>query len=354
MNRTRHLCHGRAMISLAMALILFWGTGLSGLGIALPFVYAEEADGAEPIVLEEFENLTNLRASHARANSVELSLISRPETIYYGHHAMKLSYDFIGQSDTSAAYVNFYHPDGTMGRVIPGKPRKLGVWVYGNKNNNWLRAAVADGSGQALPALDFTTSSGLNWQGWKYVTADVPQNIQWPLKLNQIYMAAVRAENKNSGAIYFDRLSAIYSSSPIHQLDIAGLPPQMQVGSSQAVQVVGTRSGSTAPQMIESGVQLTSSDESIVTVTRATYDSITAVGVGTAMITAHSGDTPPVRVTLNVTKDAPRLERIEVSGPQKMVRTETGALKAYAVYAECDAPVEMGGAPASPAAGRKW
>ncbi|WP_244918720.1 family 10 glycosylhydrolase [Paenibacillus dendritiformis] len=343
MNRTRHSFHGRAMMSLMVALILLLGTGLTGFGSALLLVHAEEADGAGPIVLEEFENLENLRASHVRANSAELSLVSRPETIYHGHHAVKLSYDFIGQPDTSAAYVNFYNPDGTRGRVIPGKPRKLGVWVYGNKNNNWLRAAVADGSDKALPAIDFTTSSGFNWQGWKYVTADVPQNIQWPLKLNQIYMAATKAENKNSGAIYFDRLSAIYASSPILQLDIAGLPPQMQAGSSQAVQVVETRNGSTAPQRIESGVHLTSSDESVATVTRATYDSITAVGVGTAIITAEYGDAPPVRVTLTVTKDAPELERIEVSGPQKMVRTATGALKAYAVYADNEAPVEMFG-----------
>ncbi|GAC41230.1 hypothetical protein PPOP_0580 [Paenibacillus popilliae ATCC 14706] len=56
--------------------------------------------------------------------------------------------------------------------------------------------------------------------------------------------------------------------------------------------------------MIESGVQLTSSDESIVTVTWATYDSITVVGVGTAMITTQSGDAPPIRVTLNVTASA--------------------------------------------------
>ncbi|WCR24919.1 family 10 glycosylhydrolase [Paenibacillus thiaminolyticus] len=343
MNRTRHSFHGRAMMSLAVALILLLGTGLSGFGSASPLVHAEDAGGPGPVVLEEFDNLANLRASHARANSVELSLVSRPETIYYGQHAVKLSYDFIGQPDTSAAYVNFYNRDGTRGRVIPGKPRKLGVWVYGNQNNNWLRAAVADGSDKALPALDFTSSSGFNWQGWKYVTADVPQNIQWPLKMNQIYMAATKAENKNSGAIYFDRLSAIYSSSPIHHLDIAGLPPQMQAGSSHAVQVVATRSGSMAPERIESGVQLTSSDESVASVTRATYDSITAVGVGTAIITAEYGDAPPVRVTLNVTEDAPQLERIEVSGPQKMVRTAIGALKAYAVYASSDAPVEMVG-----------
>lgn len=330
-------------MSLTVALILLLGTGLSGVGSASPLVHAEESGGASPIVLEEFENLENLQASQVRANSAELSLVSRPETIYYGHHAVKLSYDFIGQPETSAAYVNFYNPNGTKGRVIPGKPQKLGVWVYGDKNNNWLRAAVAGGSDKALPALDFTTSSGFNWQGWKYVTADVPQNIQWPLKLNQIYMAATRAENKNSGAIYFDRLSVIYSSSPIHQLDIAGLPPQMQAESSQAVQVVETRGGSTAPQRIESGVTLTSSDESVATVTRATYDSITAVGVGTAIITAEYGDAPPVRVMLNVTEDAPKLERIEVSGPQKMVRTSTGALKAYAVYAGSVAPVEMVG-----------
>ncbi|MDU5143706.1 MAG: family 10 glycosylhydrolase [Paenibacillus dendritiformis] len=343
MNRRRHSFHGRAMVALTVALILLLGTGLSGVGSASPFVHAEEADGAEPIVLEEFEDLTNLRASHAQANSVELSLISRPETIYYGHHAVKLSYDFIGQPNTSAAYVNFYNPDGTRGRAVPGQPRKLGVWVYGNQNNNWLRAAVADGSGKALPALDFTTSSGFDWQGWKYVTADVPQHIQWPLKLNQIYMAATKSENKNSGAIYFDRLSAIYSSSPIHHLDIAGLPPHMQAGSSQAVQVVATRTGSTAPERIESGVQLHSSDETVAAVTRATYDSIAAVGAGTAIITAEYGDAPPVRLTLTVTEDAPKLERIEVSGPQKMVRTATGALKAYAVYAGLEAPVEMAG-----------
>jgi SpoIID/LytB domain protein len=168
--------------------------------------------GKPPVMLEDFEDVTDIAVSTARANSAQLDLVSRPNPVRYGTHAGRLSYDFTGTIGTSAAYLNFKDPDGSAGRSVEGYPMKLGLWVYGDANNHWLRGQIQDGNGTKKP-IDFTAAGGLNWAGWKYVTADIPAGMAVPLKLTQVYVVETSNANKNSGAVVFDQLRAIYSDT---------------------------------------------------------------------------------------------------------------------------------------------
>jgi SpoIID/LytB domain protein len=168
--------------------------------------------GKPPVMLEDFEDVTDIAVSTARANSAKLDLVSRPNPVRYGTHAGRLSYDFTGTIGTSAAYMNFKDPDGSAGRSVEGYPMKLGLWVYGDANNHWLRGQIQDGNGTKKP-IDFTATGGLNWTGWKYVTADIPAGMAVPLKLTQVYVVETSNANKNSGAVVFDHLRAIYSDT---------------------------------------------------------------------------------------------------------------------------------------------
>jgi len=168
--------------------------------------------GKPPVVLEDFEDITDLTPSAARATGVTLELTSRPKPVRFGTHAMKLNYDFSNQSGTSAAYVNLKDTNGVIGRPIEDRPSKLGLWVYGDGKNHWLRGQIQDGNG-TRKAIDFTGQGQLNWIGWKYVEAILPSDAVLPLQLRQIYLAETSSTNKNSGAIYFDHLRAVYSDT---------------------------------------------------------------------------------------------------------------------------------------------
>ncbi|WP_234032850.1 family 10 glycosylhydrolase [Paenibacillus faecalis] len=290
-------------------------------------------------VIEEFEDLSGLTASTALA-AAELSLASRPETIYYGYHAARLSYDFtVFQQGTSAAYINFKDPDGSTGRTLSGNPKSMGLWVYGDGGNHWLRAVVLGASGEKS-TIDLTSSSGLSWNGWKYVTFDLPSHLSSPMKLSQIYVVETNANNKNKGAIYFDRLTALYSDSKVYALDITGLTP-MQTGESQRAIIHETYAGLTEPAVVTEGVKLSSSDESIAMVTGSAHDTVEALAPGEVTITAQYGDAPATTFHLKISDEMTAPHSLELSGPVRLEESATGKMKAYAKYDGYDDPLPL-------------
>lgn len=296
------------------------------------------AEAPEAVVLEDFESVTNLSASSARGKA-QLELVGRPEPIYYGHHAAALSYDFVNaESGTSAAYLNFTDSDGSKGRSVPGSPTALGLWVYGDGGNHWLRAQLLDSSGGAH-TVDLTSTSGFSWKGWRYVKFNVPSAIKYPLKVNQIYIAELKDTNKNRGTVYFDRLSAFYSNSQVYGLDIGGLTP-MVVGETVKPQVYATYEGQTEPVLVTDGVKLTSSDNNIATVTGVTYDTIEALAPGTVTITAQYGDAPKSQYELHITADSPYPGELLLSGPIHMETSVTGKMRTSVVYSVYGTPMD--------------
>ncbi|WP_213523648.1 SpoIID/LytB domain-containing protein [Paenibacillus sp. J31TS4] len=191
------------------------GTSASGKVIAAYNGVQAEASvnvGKPPVVIEDFEDLTDLSASSIVVvpGSVKLDLMSRPNPVRIGGKAVRLSYDFTGTSGTSAAYLNFSE-NGKAGRLMDGYPTKIGLWVYGDGQKHWLRGQIQDGKGGKTP-IDFTASGGLNWTGWKHVTADIPSGLTLPLQVNQIYVVETSNANKNAGAVIFDELRSFYGT----------------------------------------------------------------------------------------------------------------------------------------------
>lgn len=164
-----------------------------------------------PVLLEDFKDITDITVTILRAGAARLDLAPcpDPDRVRFGMYAAKLSYDFTGTVGTSAAYMNFKDADGAAGKPIDGYPIKIGLWVYGDKGKHWLRGQVQDGTGTKKP-VDFTASGGLNWAGWKYVTADIPPGMETPLRMTQVYLAETSNANKNAGAIYLAQLRSLY------------------------------------------------------------------------------------------------------------------------------------------------
>ncbi|GAB6106389.1 phosphodiester glycosidase family protein [Fusibacter bizertensis] len=117
-----------------------------------------------------------------------------------------MSYDFSKSTDTRAAYMIFNKPV-----VFPVDTQGIGLWVNGDGgNSHWLRAKVIDSTGVAT---NITLASSVDWQGWKYVSANFPTDLKAPFTLERIYLVETEATKLDSGYIMFDNVEAITSNA---------------------------------------------------------------------------------------------------------------------------------------------
>ena len=197
-------------------------TGTSGSGKVLVEYKGVQTEAnvtvGESPMIERFEDDTNIRSHEVRTvpGSVELSFDS--DVARFGEYAGKLVYDFTGTPDTSAAYVEFLNDEGEVGQQISGKPEQFGLWVYGDEKFHWLRLGITDAEGDRS-LLNLTTDYGINWTGWKYVYATVPEDAVHPITLRNIAIEEKNKHNKTAGGLYYDNFHAIYKDAD-HNEDI--------------------------------------------------------------------------------------------------------------------------------------
>lgn len=334
----------RRSILTGLVYVMMSGSFAAGIGSASP--NADSEGGAErsataspaAAIVDDFEQTSLLTASSVSAKSASIGLVSRPEAIRYGYHAIRLAYDFTDMGGTSAAYVNFKDPGGGAGRTIPGNPAKIGIWVYTEGNTHWLRAQIQDAAGSKT-AIDLSPSAGYDLNGsWKYLTATIPGTAIAPIKLNQIYIAETNAVKKNSGSLYFDRLSAFYSNSTVHGLDIVDLPP-LQAGGAKQAQVFATYANASEPVRVTSGIVFESSNPEVATIDSSGM--VQALQPGTATITASYGTAPQAVYELTVTDHLPVPGKLEHSSKAVMERGTTNQIRVYAAYAGMPEPVTV-------------
>lgn len=159
----------------------------------------------DKILLDSFDQSSQWVSEAAKAN---VSVSTSNEVYRQGTGSLKLSYDFTtSETGTKAAYAVAKTPI-----VISGLPKNIGVWVYGDGSNHWLRGVIVDGNGEKH-TIDFTEQGEFNWTGWKYVTAEVPADLVLPLKFDRIYVTEPTASLQNKGQVFFDQLQAVYKEN---------------------------------------------------------------------------------------------------------------------------------------------
>jgi hypothetical protein len=152
-------------------------------------------------ILEDFEspNASFLPYPNEVRGSFELS--SKEKN---GNFSGKLSYDFNNVNGSKAAYIVF----DNEGLHMEERPEKLGLWVYGNEGNgHWLRGKLKDSAGNSF---NITFERNVDWDGWKFVEAVIPNNAVAPLKLERLYLVEIEPSYMDSGYIYIDELTAFY------------------------------------------------------------------------------------------------------------------------------------------------
>ncbi|QKG85147.1 hypothetical protein GXN76_12155 [Kroppenstedtia pulmonis] len=124
-----------------------------------------------------------------------LAYVDVPER---GGKALQLDYDFTTSTVTRAVYAQ--PPDGLLD--LPGDVKKIGVHVQGDGGNgHWLRTRIKDAAG-VFHTLDLARN--VDWSGWKYVEAEVPAGVQYPIQLNQIYLVEPDGNKQDKGSILMD------------------------------------------------------------------------------------------------------------------------------------------------------
>jgi hypothetical protein len=163
--------------------------------------------GLLTVPLAEFEPAEGWTAASARgsASVAAVDAADRPGAAA-GNQALKLTYDFTGQSSTSAAYAVARTPI-----TLPAGTKKLSLWVNGDGQGHWLRAMM---SSQGTTNVPFTFAQVVDWTGWKQVVGDVPAGFSDPVTLSRVYYVETVQANKTAGAVEFDALEALVGQEP--------------------------------------------------------------------------------------------------------------------------------------------
>lgn len=119
-----------------------------------------------------------------------------------GSNSLKMNYAFTDENCTQAAYLNLRNG----GINLTNKTDKIGMWVYGNNSNHWLRAEIVDSKGK-IHRLTF--ANHLNWSKWKWVTADIPSYLSYPITVKKIYLVETNPMNMDNGNILIDGIKAL-------------------------------------------------------------------------------------------------------------------------------------------------
>ncbi|QKS72389.1 S-layer homology domain-containing protein [Paenalkalicoccus suaedae] len=156
------------------------------------------------VTLTHMTNASEWRTSAVQGTSSITSTLAQNEPRRENRTTTKLTYDFSNATGTAAAYMRRNEPF-----LLHGSPKEIGMWVHGNGVGNWLRGYVYDGKG-TRHTINFTEENGLNWNGWRYVKASLPQGVPKPYTFDEIYLVEPAPTAQDKGSIYF---------STIHVLD---------------------------------------------------------------------------------------------------------------------------------------
>lgn len=126
-----------------------------------------------------------------------------------GSHSLKVDYDYAKWTKVYNGTINvIMNADKRTGSYTSTiRPKKLGMWVYGDGQSPWLRANIKDGNGNPRT---LNLASSINWVGWIYLEAEIPADIPMPISLDYFYMVETDKSKNLKGTVYFDDIRFVY------------------------------------------------------------------------------------------------------------------------------------------------
>lgn len=178
--------------------------------------------------VESFENYPTVTFSSYPSNVTGSASVTSSASD--GSKGLQLNYKLEKSDDTQAAYAKFNSPI-----VLNGTPKTITMSVKGNATNHWVRGKIIDASSNSY-TIDF--SKGVNWSGWNEVTANVPAEVTYPIKLETLYVAALTSDSSSEYSIAFDNIKAVVSDG------VADVPSNPSFNDVQNVAIDNKEAGS--------------------------------------------------------------------------------------------------------------
>ena len=154
--------------------------------------------------LNRFEDLKDLNLDlYPEGSKGNISITN--DVVKEGSSSIKLDYDFTDMTDQSIAFIEFGKDQ--EGIRLEDKPKAIGMWVYGDSKKHWLRTRITDAYGNQIK---LTFADEVDWTGWKWVEAQIPDGTAYPVTLKNIYLAEINETRKDTGTVYIDNLRIMY------------------------------------------------------------------------------------------------------------------------------------------------
>lgn len=168
-----------------------------------------------PVIISDFETDDTLfiPVSIGTKTAPNCKFETNTDLVMYGSRSLKIYYNFLNTTSSVGSYY-MVSPDSANSSAyhIANVPKKLSMYAYGDGGGAMLKCLIEDGSGKQH-VLSYTGADGVNWKGWKYVEADLPEDITGPIYVKvPVYLISNPAK-KTHGCMYFDRLRAVYSDT---------------------------------------------------------------------------------------------------------------------------------------------
>ncbi len=113
--------------------------------------------------------------------------------------AIAMSYSMRARRATRAAYLNAVPPAD-----LPGRARRIGLWVRGDGKGAWLRLVAKDAAGTTST---LNLSRHVTWKGWRFLAADLPAGLAQPLRFVRVNAVEARKSRRYAGTLGFDDLT---------------------------------------------------------------------------------------------------------------------------------------------------
>ncbi len=121
-----------------------------------------------------------------------------------GASSIGLTYKFLdNQTNTQAGYIAFDDAPILLGTNMTD----IAMWAKGDNSGNILKATIIDASKKEYAVV---LSDKIDYADWKYVTAKLPTNMQYPVSLKRIYVAALQTGGAQKlSTVYIDNLTSL-------------------------------------------------------------------------------------------------------------------------------------------------
>src|SRR4029077_14844428 len=92
--------------------------------------------------------------------------------------------------------------------TLPGEPLAVAIDVYGDGNDEWLRAGYrnADGNDESV-----TIARRVDWRGWKTIRVAIPSQTAWPIVWTRLYVVERAAGAREQGSLWFRNVRSFFA-----------------------------------------------------------------------------------------------------------------------------------------------